>query len=178
VSWHWDDGQNTGHLDPTGLIARWTVDDALAEDLGDALAEQAVAQRVTASASTAFAAHRGMLAARANLDLELMLLTLVYDSHESPEALAVRDRSGGSSRTLVFESDNLGVEVEIESGGIEGQLIPPRAGRVTLRSPDQTIATAETDEVGYFRFDVHPGGLLRLECTNAEGTCVTEWLPW
>lgn len=178
MSWHWDDGQNTGELDPSGLVARWSSDDALAEDLGDALAEADLAQRVTATAATAFSAHRGMLAARANLDLELMLLTLVYDSHDSTEAPAVRDRSGGSSRTLVFESEDLGVEVEIESAGIEGQLIPPRAGRVTLRSADQTIATAETDEVGYFRFDVHPSGPLRLECTNESGTCVTEWLPW
>ena len=178
MSWHWDEGRSTGEIDPSGLITRWAGDDALAADLGDALAEGDLARRVTAAATTAFAAHRGMLAARANLDLELMLLTLVYDSHDSTEALAVRDRSGGSSRTLVFESEQLGVEVEVAADGIEGQLIPPRAGRVTLRSPDQTVATAETDEVGYFRFDVHPSGPLRLECTNETGTCVTEWLPW
>lgn len=178
MSWHWDDGQNTGDLDPSGLVTRWAGDDALSADLSDALAEVEVTERIMSSAATAFAAHRGMLAARANLDLELMLLTLVYDSHENTEALAVRDRSGGTSRTLVFESEDLGVEVEIESGGIEGQLIPPRAGRVTLRSADRTIATADTDEVGYFRFDVHPSGPLRLECTNETGTCVTEWLPW
>jgi hypothetical protein len=119
-----------------------------------------------------------MIAEAADLDLELLLLTLVYDSSESTEAVSVRDRSGGASRTLVFESDQLGVEIEIESGGIEGQLIPPGPGRVTLRAPDHTIATAETDEVGYFRFDVRPTGPLRLECTNEAGTCVTEWLPW
>jgi hypothetical protein len=178
MSWHWDDARNTGELDASGMIARWAGDEALAEDVGDALAEQALHERVVAGARSAFSAHRGMIAARGNLDLELMLLTLVYDSRESPEALAVRDRSGGSSRTLVFESADLGVEVEIDAGAIEGQLIPPRAGRVTLRSPDEALGTTDTDEVGYFRFDVHPGGPLRLECTNGTGTCVTEWLPW
>lgn len=178
MSWHWDDARDTGELDASGMIARWAGDDALAEDVGDALAQSALHARVVASAESAFAAHRGMIAARGNLDLELMLLTLVYDSRENPEALAVRDRSGGSSRTLVFESSDLGVEIEIDNDAIEGQLIPPRAGRVALRSPDETLATTETDEVGYFRFDVHPGGPLRLECTNGSGTCVTEWLPW
>ena len=178
MSWHWDDVRNTGELDASGTIARWSGDEGLAEDLGDALTEDALLQRVVSGSRSAFAAHRGMLAARANLDLELMLLTLVYDSRESREALAVRDRSGGASRTLVFESEDLGVEVEIEPGAIEGQLIPARVGRVTLRSPDETLATTDTDEVGYFRFDVHPSGPLRLECTNERGTCVTEWLPW
>ena len=178
MSWHWDDARNTGEPDSSGLIARWSGDDALAEDLGEALAEAALKERVLTGAKTAFAAHRGMIAARANLDLELMLLTLVYDSRQGSEALAVRDRSGGTSRTLVFESTDLGVEVEVEPDSIEGQLIPARSGRVTLRSPDQTIATTETDEVGYFRFDVHPSGPIRLECTNETGTCVTEWLPW
>jgi hypothetical protein len=49
---------------------------------------------------------------------------------------------------------------------------------VTLRTPDGDVATIETDDVGYFRFDVRPGGPLRLECSSEGGTCITQWLPY
>lgn len=178
MSWHWDEKGDASGVDVTRLTERWAQDDPLSADLGDALAEQALTERVIAGSRVAFAAHRGMVAASSDLDLELMLLALVYDSHAEAAPTGVRDRAGGISRTLVFESEDLGVEVEVEEDSIEGQLIPPRAGRVTLRSPDATLASTETDEVGYFRFDVHPGGPLRLECSNGSGACVTEWLPW
>src|SRR3954466_16404972 len=64
MSWHWDDARNTGELDASGMIARWAGDEALAEDLGDAVAEQAMHDRVVAGTRSAFAAHRGMIAAR------------------------------------------------------------------------------------------------------------------
>jgi len=49
---------------------------------------------------------------------------------------------------------------------------------VTLRTPSGDVAAVDTDDVGYFRFDVRPDGPLRLECSNGEGTCVTQWLPY
>jgi hypothetical protein len=110
--------------------------------------------------------------------MDLLLLELVYDSGAVDAPVGVRDRSGGSSRTLVFEGDALSVEVEVETASIEGQLIPPRPGHVTLRTPSGDVASVDTDDVGYFRFDVRPGGPLRLECSNGEGTCVTQWLPF
>jgi hypothetical protein len=119
-----------------------------------------------------------MLDARAGLEMDLLLLELVYDSTALDAPAGVRDRSGGASRTLVFEGHGLGVEVEVETSSIEGQLLPATPGRVTLRTPDGDVATIETDDVGYFRFDVRPGGPLRLECSSEGGTCITQWLPY
>jgi hypothetical protein len=178
VSWHWDDGANAENVGATSPVVSWATDDLLATDLVGAVQEGFLHERVVATATTAFRAHRVMLATRDELDLDLALLSLVYDSHQAAQPAGVRDRAGGTSRTLVFESDDLGVEVEVEPDVIEGQLIPPRAGRVSLLSPGSTVATTETDEVGYFRFEVHPGGPLRLECSSDGGACVTEWLPW
>ncbi|GAA3805697.1 hypothetical protein [Cellulomonas soli] len=175
MSWHSTDGAD-GTDRSTGV--RWADDDHLGEDLAAALADGPLYERVVGSAQTAFRAHRGMLAAREDLDLDLLLLSLVYDSSESPQASGVRDRTGGSSRVLAFQGNDLGVEVEVEATSIEGQLIPPRPGRISLQSPDAVVTTLETDAVGYFRIDVRPQGPLRLVCDSIDGTCVTQWLPW
>ena len=168
MSWHSDDRARTP----------WADDDALGSDLVTAVGGADLYDRVLASADVAFRAHRGMVDARAGLEMDLLLLELVYDSGAVDAPVGVRDRSGGTSRTLVFQGDALGVEVEVETSSIEGQLIPPRAGRVTLRTPSGDVASVDTDDVGYFRFDVRPEGPLRLECDNGEGTCVTQWLPY
>ena len=118
MSWHSDDRARTP----------WADDDALGSDLVTAVAEADLYDRVLAGADLAFRAHRGMVDARAGLEMDLMLLELVYDSGALDAPVGVRDRSGGSSRTLVFEGDALGVEVEVETASIEGQLIPPRPG--------------------------------------------------
>lgn len=174
MSWRSDD---LGLPTPRPADA-WQDDDALAADLGRAVADEDVAQRVAAVGLTAFRAHRGMLALRDELATDLLLLTLVHDSRTAEGLAPVRDRSGQPSRTLVFEGDGVGVEVEVGDTGVEGQLIPARAGRVVLRRPDGDVAAVDTDEVGYFRFDTHPEGPLRLVCESADGTCVTAWLPW
>ena len=49
---------------------------------------------------------------------------------------------------------------------------------LVLQRPDGDITATDTDEVGYFRLEVHPEGPVRLACESAGGTCVTEWLPW
>jgi hypothetical protein len=175
MSWHSDDRAHTSG--PYGG-SPWPDDEALAADLNLALAEADTYDRVVASADVAFRAHRGMLDARAGLEMDLLLLELVYDSTALDAPAGVRDRSGGASRTLVFEGHGLGVEVEVETSSIEGQLLPATPGRVTLRTPDGDVATIETDDVGYFRFDVRPGGPLRLECSSEGGTCITQWLPY
>lgn len=175
MSWHSDDrahGPDDHHSSP------WGDDDALGAELTLALAGAETYDRVVASADVAFRAHRGMIDARAGLEMDLLLLELVYDSGALDAPVGVRDRSGGSSRTLVFEGHELGVEVEVEASSIEGQLLPATPGRVTLRTPEGDVATIDTDDVGYFRFDVRPDGPLRLECTSAGGTCLTQWLPY
>ncbi len=174
MSWHSDD---TSLPQPRPADA-WEDDDALAADLVRAVTEEETLHRVTAAASSAFVAHRGMLALRDELATDLLLLTLVHDSSTQERLAGVRDRSGQPSRTLVFEGDGVGVEVEVTDGMVEGQLIPARPGHVDLRRPDGDIAGVDTDEVGYFRLHVRTEGPVRLVCTSADGTCVTEWLPW
>ncbi|MBO3088443.1 hypothetical protein [Cellulomonas dongxiuzhuiae] len=174
MSWHSDDVS----LPQPRPANAWEDDDALAADLVQAVAEEDVLRRVTAAASTAFHAHRGMLALRDELATDLLLLSLVHDSCTADEPAGVRDRSGQPSRTLVFEGEGVGVEVEVSDGVIEGQLIPARPGRVVLRRPDGDVAGVDTDEVGYFRLAARPEGPVRLVCESADGTCVTEWLPW
>ncbi|QCB92889.1 hypothetical protein [Cellulomonas shaoxiangyii] len=173
MSWHSDDtGGRAARRDP------WPDDEALARDLAAALGEQPLVGRVTAAADTAFAVHRGLLALREELDTELLLLTLVHDSSTEDRLAAVRDRSGQPPRTLVFQGDGVGVELEVGDRSVEGQLIPAGAGHVTLRRPDGDVADVDTDEVGYFRIDTRPQGPVCLVCTTGVGTCVTEWLSW
>lgn len=184
MSWHWDE---TGHApggDPAGSgpepgTATWADDGALEQDVAAALADAVLHARLADSGRRAFRAHRAMLAAADELDLDLVLLHLVHDSSVDAAPAGVRDSSPDASRTLVFEGADLSVEVEVQPAtGIEGQLFPPQQGRVVLRRPDEVVATVSTDEVGCFRFDLHPSGPLRLECSSGSGTCVTEWLPW
>ncbi|MBO9569428.1 MAG: hypothetical protein J7503_11465 [Cellulomonas iranensis] len=156
----------------------WQDDDALAADLAAAVADDDLRRRVERAASSAFHAHRGMLALRDELAVDLLLLELVHDSSTADGPVAVRDRSGQPSRTLVFEGDGVGVEVEVGDSGVEGQLIPARRGRVVLRTPDRDVAEVTTDEVGYFRLGITPEGPVRLVCETPDGTCVTPWLPW
>lgn len=170
MSWHSDDRAHAQ--------SPWADDEALGGDLVTAVAGADLYDHVLASADLAFRAHRGMVDARAGLEMDLLLLELVYDSGAADAPAGVRDRSGGTSRTLVFQGDALGVELEVETASIEGQLIPPRAGHVTLRTPSEEVASVDTDDVGYFRFDIRPDGPLRLECSNGDGTCVTQWLPY
>lgn len=174
MSWHSDD---VGLPRPRPADA-WADDDALAADLAQAVGEQEHVRRITSAAMSAFHAHRGMLALREELETDLLLLSLVHDSCTADALAGVRDRSGQQSRTLVFEGEGLGVEVDVTDGAVEGQLIPARPGRVVLRRPDGEVASADTDEVGYFRLDVRTEGPVRLLCESAEGSCVTQWLPW
>jgi hypothetical protein len=160
MSWHWDD------------------DESLAAALAEALADAALLERITSAGGRAFTTHRAMLALRDELDTDLLLLDLVHDSLHDEPLVAVRDRSGQPPRTLVFEGHGVGVELELTETAVEGQLIPAQPGRVTLRTPEGDLASATTDEVGYFRLEVRPAGPVQLVCEAAAGGCVTEWLHW
>ena len=156
---------------------RWSDDDALAAELVNALIEGPLYDRVVAGAATAFRTHRRHGGGRRPAGL-----------HPAARSSRLPDRgrrrsacgtaTGGASRTLVFQGDDLGVEVEVQPDGIDGQLIPPRPGQVIVHAPEDVVTTVETDEVGCFRVELEAGGLLRLECKSAGSRCVTEWLPW
>lgn len=175
MSWHSDDlDRKTGGLP----LEPWTDDEGLADALREALREVELLDRVAAAGRAAFVTHRRELSERDALSLELFLLTLVHDSELVGGPAGVRDRSGATSRTLVFEGDGVGVEVELKDGQVEGQLVPAEPGRVTVRLPDGDAAVVDTDEVGWFHVDARPHGPVRLVCQSARGTCVTEWLSW
>ncbi len=169
MSWHGDDGVNRQQ----GL---WADDDALALDLATAVAAADLDERVESAGLRAFGIQRELQALRDELDL--LLLDLVHDSRDDEALVAVRDRSGGSSRSLVFEGDGVGVEVELTDDRVEGQLIPAGPGRVAVQGPDGEIADVVTDEVGYFRLEVRPHGPVRLVCSRDGGACATQWLTW
>ncbi|WP_157465595.1 hypothetical protein [Cellulomonas sp. Leaf395] len=175
MSWHSSDGANgtDGGMYPA---VNWSDDDALAAELADALIEGPLYDRVLAGAAIAFRTHRRMVADDDQLDF--ILLSLVHDSRITGDVVGVRDRTGGAARTLVFQGDDLGVEVEVQPDAIDGQLIPPRPGQITVHAPEGVVTTVETDEVGCFRVELEAGGLLRLECKSAGSRCVTEWFPW
>ena len=143
----------------------WNNDDELLADLCAALRPVAVDEGVRAAGRAAFAWR----------DIDLELARMLFDSYLD-EAVSVRGHAPGSPRTLVFRGDDGGVEIEVTDAGIEGQLVPPVPGTVTLVAAAGARATAPADEVGCFTFPFPGRGPLRLECTAAGHTFATEWI--
>ncbi len=106
------------------------------------------------------------------IDAELAALT--YDSTED-EAVLVRD-AGTTSRQLAFESEGLGVELELTPDGLVGQLVPPAPGDVTLLGPAGELVSVEADTLGLFRFDGGRRGPVRLRCVTATHEILTDWV--
>jgi hypothetical protein len=144
----------------------WT-DDELLQELRAALLEEPVAESVIRAAQAAFTWR--------TVDSELELLSL--DSSEALTAGAlVRGDRPGEQRTFAFHGERLSVEIDIDGGGIVGQLTPPQPGQVTLVSAEGPQATAQADEVGCFTFPPPTPGPLRLDCRLGADHFVTEWV--
>jgi len=119
-------------------------------------------------------AARGAYAWR-GVDAELELLVLAFDSIGEEGAL-VRDAGDLATRTLVFDGEGLSVEVEL-GDEIEGQLIPPQPGHITLFDARGTLADALADQMGCFRLPRPDRGPVRLRCTTAKSISTTDWWP-
>ncbi|MBU4336272.1 MAG: hypothetical protein KJ548_06835 [Actinobacteria bacterium] len=161
--------------------ATWRVDDEVLNALvAEAVAQASTAEVVDQAAARAFATHRTLLTAGRELEVELALLELVHDSLELSGARAVRSRDGAQPRSLEFRGqDGTGLEVELRDGVVEGQLLPPRAGRVTVLRGDGAATEVDTDDVGYFRVDGDVTGPVQLRITRGTSTTsTTEWLTW
>jgi hypothetical protein len=110
------------------------------------------------------------------------LAELCYDSlAQAPAAAGVRD-DGDSTRTLSFETNGRGVEIEVIEQGdrrrIVGQLLPPGPGRVEIRSgrPEEVVE-AEADHLGRFQADDLPRGPIRLRCQPDDRAAIsTTWI--
>jgi len=152
---------------------RWTDDELLAE-LRDALRDELADDNVLRAAREAFSWQLA--------DAEIELLTLATDygieSGRGPGAhadavAAVRGASG--PQPLVFHSERMSVQIEIDETGIVGQLIPAQPGQITLITADGPQATTEADEVGCFSLPTPGSGPFRLDCQLADRRFVTEW---
>jgi hypothetical protein len=145
----------------------WTDDDKLLRDLRRALRPTAVDDRVIHAARAAFIWR--------NVDTDLELARMFYDSYLD-EAVLVRGPLPGAPRTLVFRGEDLGVEIEFSEAGIEGQLVPPVPGTVTLMTPGGAHSTVTADDIGCFAFPGKLRGPLRLQCTVDGASFATEWI--
>jgi hypothetical protein len=142
-------------------------DESLLAELREALADPGPAPRRMVDAARAALAWR-------DLDAELELLTLAYDS-ALEDGSVVREALPLTARTMVFEGDGLSLEVELGSGLI-GQLIPPQTGRVVVLGPGEAAVEAHADRTGCFRLARPQGGPIRFRCESAGGVWATDWL--
>ncbi len=145
---------------------RWAQDEPLLADLKAALAAGAPDQAAVEAGRAAFAWR--------TIDRELA--TLAHDSLMA-ETSGVR---GGvtAPRSLVFEGAELSLELEVVGRRVTGQLVPGARADVVVRSPAGEVARATTDDDGWFGVDVDADGdvVVRLECTTADATLVSDWV--
>lgn len=149
------------------MQARWGDDEALLEDLREAL------RPLPSPPPDVVAAAKSLYTWR-TVDAELA--ALVYDS-DLDDALLTRLRSDAAGgRTLVYEVPGLSVELDVSGGGLVGQVLPPQPLDVEVQVPSGTGSRVEVDELGRFLVAPVPAGPVRLRCHTAEGLHFTT--PW
>lgn len=148
---------------------RWDDDDRLLEDLAAALRGVVPATEAMVAAGDAAYAWR-------TVDAELAALR--YDSSLDGELLVrgATVAAGMPTRSLVFESRSVSVDIEITAATLEGQLLPPVVGEVVVVTAAGEAGRAVVDALGRFRLPAPPRGLIRLQCTTPNGSLVTGWI--
>jgi hypothetical protein len=147
----------------------WSDDDQLLASIGGALREAAAVPRsVVATGKAAFAWR--------NIDAELA--TLTHDSaREQSQELAVTRSEPAPLRYLTFTSAELTIELEVTSGAVLGQIVPPGPGEIEIRPATGEVITKAIDEIGYFAIRPIPPGSFRLLCRIPSGASVlTGWI--
>jgi len=147
---------------------RWT-DEELLRELGAALAEQPADGPVIAAAQAALSWQA------IDAELELLYLETGLRQPAGVRGTASGERAG-QPETLTFTGGRLSVQIQVDAGGVVGQLIPAEPGQVTLVTADGGRETAATDEVGGFTFGRPRPGPLRLECRVGDDRFATEWV--
>ncbi|MBB2921586.1 hypothetical protein [Cellulomonas cellasea] len=143
----------------------WTDDETLLTELRAALGPGArVDERQLEAARAAFTWR--------TVDAELASLT--YDSLLDDRVL-VRG-TATAPRSLVFDSVDLTVELEVTAGRVVGQLVPPGPGEVALETESAQGGPVPTDDAGCFTLATDPGARIRLRCTTPTTTVVTDWV--
>lgn len=153
------------------MTARWWIDDeGLLGALDDALrSSRDVPDRFVEAGKASYAWH--------GIDAELARLTYDSATMEPAGALATTRAEAASLRAMTYAARALAIELEVTDDALLGQLVPPQAGEVELRSSDGRTATVPVDEVGWFSFRPTPAGTFRLSCRPADGRNVTtDWI--
>jgi hypothetical protein len=151
------------------MATRQWSDDELLAALKQALrAVQEVPKEFVEAGKAAFAWH--------NIDAELAALT--YDSAVPAGAgVAITRSEPATLRALTFAASQLTLEMEVTDDALRGQLVPPQAGTVEVRTAAGPVAEAEVDGVGYFVIRPVPKGSFRLSCRTTSGvTILTGWI--
>lgn len=141
-------------------------DDRLLQELKDALAAASVPPGSAEAARELFTWRL--------IDQDLATLAVCFDSAVD-EGVLVRGPATLAPRLLSFESDDLGLEVEIGTDQIIGQLLPPSHGVIFLRTAGGACRRTTADLTGKFVFDRLLSGPQRFECELGAETLVTEW---
>jgi hypothetical protein len=148
---------------------RWDPsDDDLMAELGQALAEAQDVPAEVAEAARASYTWR-------TVDEELEQLTLAYDS-AMVDAAHVR-AAGSAARMLVFESEDVTIEVEVNDDVLMGQVVPVGPGRVVLEDPKGILEETEADDGGFFLFRRPNTNPLRFTWVAGDTRVVTQWVP-
>ncbi|CAA9393207.1 MAG: hypothetical protein AVDCRST_MAG75-1686 [uncultured Propionibacteriaceae bacterium] len=116
----------------------------------------------------------GALAAFSYRTMDQELASLIYDSMLEPEPVGA-ERTLDTLRTIVFEADEVSIEIEIGDKGIVGQVVPPGRATVTAEHRDGARIQVVTDELGCFTLDTPGRGPVRLHVITKGTTAVTEW---
>jgi hypothetical protein len=142
-----------------------TGDDRLLQELGAAVRDAGrVPESFLATGRAAFAWR--------NVDAELAALV-----QDPVPGLVVTREEPAPLLSFTFATRDLTIEVEVSDEALMGQIVPPRPGRMELRSADGTTRTEPVDEVGWFAFRPLPSGMFRLYLHAADGSQVlTEWV--
>jgi hypothetical protein len=145
-------------------------DDELLAALGEALrAREAVPEWFVETGKNAYAWH--------NIDAELAQLTYDSDSDRDRDLVAAVRSETASIRALTFTSPHLRLELEVTEEALLGQVIPPRAGTLEVRTTAGVIATIAVDEIGCFAVEPIPASPFRLRCRTGPDTDVlTGWI--
>lgn len=139
-------------------------DESLLAELGKALVPSGRpdSDRMVADARAAFLF----------LNMEEELASLVCDS--MPAGTDGDSRAPSTSRILVFESDDVSVEMEVTDEGIVGQVVPPSVAGIHLETPDGTRTPVIVDELGCFATALFRRGLFRLRVDTTGSATVTD----
>ncbi len=105
-------------------------------------------------------------------DLEARVAELTFDS--LVDAIPVRGATD-APRMLTFSAGEVMLDVEVTSGGLMGQVLPPQPARIEVLGGPGSAVPLAADEMGRFRVDTAPSGPFALRLRTGEDVVVTDW---